>query len=56
MLYCYTCHLPSPSYTCPHCGGEDVEPFDTDGNCDRVAEERAEALASYRYEAAHPRD
>ena len=56
MLYCYTCGFPSPSYTCPYCGGTDVEPYDTDGDCDRVAEERAEALASHRYEAAHPRD
>jgi hypothetical protein len=30
-LYCYTCGFPSPTYTCPYCGGTDVEPYDTDG-------------------------
>lgn len=55
-LYCYTCGFPSPAYTCPYCGGTDVEPYDTDGGCDQLAEALDEALKSAAYDLAHPAD
>jgi hypothetical protein len=52
-LFCYECNKPSPAYTCPHCGGTDVEPFDTDTGMaeddGRETERRNDAWAERHY-------